>query len=351
MNQVESQTDYEGPVFRCPLTEVKLGKMRKRGEQKRPYSTHHGLLMHANECLEILDHEYSASGGFMSILPTEEEYDTEQLAAARNSLVGQWLLFNQHLVSRLHELEISFGNALDLLAGEAIVPMQMLSRIESEGNSGCQVAYPQDKWVLVNAGDDVFDHLHHIMDRQEAQIEQKADTYKKLGMTGEASWKQDRGGEWHERGMVPIDIMTRYYRIKEQGRSNIFILPAWEHHPGVQGTRRIEERPTVVSVVTPTWPQRVSDWEKRNQEKLDDAESQELIIEGLIKDKTTREAQISLLSKELAKANFSVRKYESMYGQDQVEHFQAMLKELNDMRAKMADLKQALPDEYLHLLD
>lgn len=78
---------------------------------RKPYSTHHNLLMHASECLEVLGHEYSATGGIMSLLPTDTTADTVNLRAARNSLVGQWLLFTQHLVARMHELETSYGQS------------------------------------------------------------------------------------------------------------------------------------------------------------------------------------------------------------------------------------------------
>jgi hypothetical protein len=113
-----------------------------------------------------------------SILPSDQSHDTEQLNATRNSLVGQWLLFSQH----------SYSNALDILASEAIVPMQMLSRIGPTGHSGRQVAYPQDKWVLANAGDDISDHLHRSMGRQEAQTEQREGRYKKASVMGERMW-------------------------------------------------------------------------------------------------------------------------------------------------------------------
>lgn len=115
LNQVEAETEEGGPQFHCPLKEA---VPESAGEEavRNPYSTHHNLLMHASECLEVLDHEYSATGGIMSLLPTDTTADTVDLRAARNSLVGQWLLFTQHLVARMHELETSYGQSLDVIA-------------------------------------------------------------------------------------------------------------------------------------------------------------------------------------------------------------------------------------------
>jgi hypothetical protein len=125
--------------------------------------------------------------------------------------------------------------------------------------------------------------------------------------------------------MVPIDVMTRFYHIEDQGgKGSIFVLPAWEHNPGIQGTRKIEEKPTVVSVVTPTWPRRVSEWETRNQGDLDDAVGKDLVVSGLERDNMSREAQLALLSGQLENANFSIKRYKEKFVTDSVSQIKQL---------------------------
>src|SRR5690606_30922169 len=125
--------------YHCPLAEIRPrgngnGNGNENGsgaDKQQPYANHHNLVMHANACLERLDHELSSTGGLMSLLPpargaataaTDGSGGSDDLAAARASLLGQWLHFTQSLVGRMHELERAYANALDALAGEAVVP-------------------------------------------------------------------------------------------------------------------------------------------------------------------------------------------------------------------------------------
>jgi hypothetical protein len=295
-NTVKSESELGGIEHHCPLTEVKdSGPSAKRGGMRRPYMTHHDLIMHANDCLEIIDHEYSATGGLMSILPTgfEDPKDMNtramtdsQLEGARNSLLGQWILHHQHLVGRMHELEINYANAIDMLSSRSLIPLQMKGRSGPDGVSGGrEIAYPQDKYVLVNAGEDIRDYIHRQLDVAEAQVEQKEKLWKASGVSGERMWYEERGGKVYSKGIVPIDIQTRFYRIKGKGKqSPLFVMPAAAQHPGVEQTRLMENRPTVVSVVTPTWPERVSVLESRYKRPLDraaklDTENQALVRE------------------------------------------------------------------------
>lgn len=56
----------------------------------------------------------------------------------------------------------------------------------------------------------------------------------------------------------------------------MFVLPAWEHHPGVAYTREVEDKPTVVACVQPKWPVRATELEKRFTERIDRAQKVEL---------------------------------------------------------------------------
>ncbi|KAI1323189.1 hypothetical protein F5Y16DRAFT_384441, partial [Xylariaceae sp. FL0255] len=171
------------------------------------------LLMHANEILERLDHEYSAMGGILSIIPLESENVNEQraLKQAKGTLVGQWILYTQHLVVRMHELEIAYGNCLDLLANEAIVPMQHISIHGPDGRSGREIVFPQDRWILANAGEDVFSFIHQMLDRAEAFQDQQDDEFDDQNVLGDAAYSGNKDNKY--RGIVKVDLSTRFYRL------------------------------------------------------------------------------------------------------------------------------------------
>ncbi|KAK0629620.1 hypothetical protein B0T17DRAFT_615375 [Bombardia bombarda] len=270
MNEVRKRNEAYRTEYYCPFHSSKPA--REAEEETKPYANHHALAMHANACLERLDHEFSATGGLLSMLPTSDEHDTEELESARNSLLGQWLLFTQHLVGRMHELERSYGNALDALAGEAALARQHLSLLGPDGRSGREIAYPQDRWVLVNAGDDVFEQVHRELDRPEAVAQAVEKTWRRNGVSGDQAWVKDTpGGKEYARGVVAVDIMTRYYRLAGQGKNTIFVVPAWDHHPGTAYTKELEGQPTVVGSVQPKYPPRASELEKRYDHRLREA--------------------------------------------------------------------------------
>lgn len=312
LNQVEAESEEGGPQFHCPLKEV-VPESAGEDTIRKPYSTHHNLLMHASECLEVLDHEYSATGGIMSLLPTDTSADTVDLRSARNSLVGQWLLFTQHLVARMHELETSYGKSLDVLAGEAVIPAQTAGRVgpvRAHAGGGRPAVFPQDKWILANAGDDVFEHLHRLFDVQEGQYEERERIWRAAGVSGQRTWMEERGGEEWSRGVVALDIVTRYYRLKGSGRGTVFVVPAWEFHPSCKATAEVERQPTVVAVPAPLWPARVSDWEARNRERLDDAGVREAELATAVRRAGQLTRQVELLKDEVRKANLLLDHYE-----------------------------------------
>ncbi|KAK9422731.1 hypothetical protein SUNI508_00594 [Seiridium unicorne] len=271
VNLAKSNSDTKGVEFSCPLECPRDRKSAKaedeqlrldRGameeayqdeRQVKPFARHWNLLRHANECLEILDHEFSSTGGLLSILPTEHEAEAEQLDFAKNTLVGGWLLFAQQLVARMHDLEIDYANSLDLLAGEAIIPMQNLSVHGPDGRSGRELVFPQDRWVLANAGDDVMTYVHQVLDRKQISEDHTLQAYRNSGVVGDTLWNEAMDSQ---RGIVSVDLITRYYRIKGSAndRGPIFILPAFGDRPGTKHTRMMEDRPTVVSVIEPKDP-------------------------------------------------------------------------------------------------
>ncbi|KAK4155420.1 hypothetical protein C8A00DRAFT_41970 [Chaetomidium leptoderma] len=286
VNEVRGRHEAHGTTYHCPFAETTKPRDKgEKGEKQKPYANHHTLIMHANACLERLDHEFSSTGGLLSLLPpsssssfssstTSPNNNPDDLTNARNSLLGQWLHFTQSLVARMHDLEQSYGHALDALAGEAAVPQQHLSALGPDARSRGRalLAFPQDRWLLVNAGADVLERVHLILDRREA-----------VAQAREAAWRRNgvvsSGGEGTEfaRGIVPVDLVTRYYRLAGKGReSTLFVLPAWEHHPGVGFTRETEGQPTVVACVQPKFPERATELEKRFTARINAAQKTEV---------------------------------------------------------------------------
>ncbi|PMD36226.1 hypothetical protein L207DRAFT_569579 [Hyaloscypha variabilis F] len=241
-------------------------------QESLPYATHQSLISHANEILELLDHEYSAKGGLLSILPPKEQ--EKERKNAETTILGQLILHMQRLVIRCHDLERLYANATDAMASEALIPAQTLSRLGPDGRKGRELVYPQDRFVLVNCGEDVYSFLSNAFDRKDIQDEEIMKKHLKSGSTGEALWRQ-RDGREYSRGITALDVVTRYYRIRgdeKAGCANktIFIIPAHAEHPGVKVTREIEAQPTVVAVVKPQWPERQSILEIKTRQDVKD---------------------------------------------------------------------------------
>jgi hypothetical protein len=285
-NEVRSRSDLGGTEYHCALA-APAPKPRARGEVVRPYANHHNLLMHANACLERLDHEFGAEGGLMAVLPGDGEHDAADKAAARNSLLGQWLSFTQHLVRRAHELEIGYGNALDLVRGDAVLPLQALSAAGPDGRSvGRQIAYPQDRWVLANAGDDTYGYIQKLLDAREAVDQEKEQMWREQGVSGERNWRESKSGQAAARGILAVNVGTRYYRLAGKGHGTVFVVPGWDGNPAVDYTRMLEKKPGVVGVPVAKWPERVSEIEKRvgvleKEEKEDGADRMKETEEAL----------------------------------------------------------------------
>ncbi|KAI5459765.1 hypothetical protein BGZ63DRAFT_359103 [Mariannaea sp. PMI_226] len=353
-NEIKDDFESKGVQYHCPLSQVPdTGPLADGNGLRRPYMTHQNLVMHANECLEILDHEYSATGGLMSILPLPAEEGMASAIGAENTLLGQWLFHHQALVARMHELEISYANALDALGGEANVPFQIMRRAGPDGiSNGREIAYPQDRYILVNAGDDVTSHIHRLLDRNEATYKQKQKIWSEHDAAGERMWDQERGGNWYTKGLVPVDLLTRFYRIAGKGHdSPIFVLPAVEQHPGVSHTREIEKQPTVVSAVPLSWPKRVSEWETNYQARIDDAEKREEEVRQLKNEIVDLTKAMAAKDEEIRRSRNQLAFWESHVGKSESDRHDALLEQISAYKAKMEKLHSELPSQYQVLLD
>ena len=257
--------DNSEHINMCPLHRADV--RAPRNGISLPYATHQSLIQHANEVLELLDHEYSAKGGLLSILPPQDQKEDRELA--ETTLLGQLILYTSRLVQRVHDLERQYANALEVIKGEAAVPHQALSLLGPHGRKPRELVYPQDRFVLVNAGDDVWQYLNNEFQIKEAAEEEADIKAREQGIMGEAIWIEGKGKDFAN-GITALDITTRYYRLRRDSLDTIFIIPAYQEHPGTKVTRDMETQPTVVSVVKPVWPERASMWEMRNRDNLEE---------------------------------------------------------------------------------
>ena len=349
VNEVEGRHDVLGTSYHCALAEVpprqpgdEVQNQYVKDVQSKPYASHHNLVMHANECLERLDHEFSATGGIMSLIPEEGRgSNAQELKDAQNSLLGQMLTWMQALVLRNQELEMNVAACADALAKEAVVPLQHLSMTGPDGRAGREIAYPQDRWILANAGDDVWDYLHDTLDRQEALVEAKEAEWRRGGLVTERAWMQERGGYQYARGLVTVDVNTRFYRLQGQGRGTIFVLPAWEHHPAVEWTKAIQDgsRPKVVSVVTPKYPERATEFERRWDEKYKANEKRAAEYLELDKQRKQLELSVADLKRERDRhAEIAARMSEVLSAQvpeDQAKGIDAIIQKNKELQEKV----------------
>ncbi|KAL3427246.1 hypothetical protein PVAG01_00755 [Phlyctema vagabunda] len=246
---------------KCPLTANDVTKSEP-GTPSLPFATHQNLIRHANQVLELLDHEYSAKGGLLSILPPAEQ--KEQRALAETTLLGQMIVWMQSLVLRVHTLERQYANATDILHGESTAPHQLLQKLGVAGRQARLMVYPQDRFVLANCGEDVWNFLNE-------QLQKKATAEENQRIEERFHGVANQDEDEHYDNLVCVDIYTRYYRLVGQSEKTIFICPAWELHPGVKVTRELEQKPSIVSVVKPVYPDRASEWMMRNNTVLQQA--------------------------------------------------------------------------------
>ncbi|KAI1503938.1 hypothetical protein F5X99DRAFT_424911 [Biscogniauxia marginata] len=356
VNLIDSQHDDLGTVWQCPLDTCGMRFPDKEDEQQyRPFQTHMTILMHANECLERLDHEYSAMGGILSIIPLDSDNVDEKasLEKAKTTLVGQWILYTQHLASRMHELEIAYANSLDLLANEAIVPLQHISVHGPDGRSGREIIFPQDRWILANAGDDVWNFIHQMLDRREAQQDAEDYVFNKQKVVGDMA--KDSDDDLKYRGIVKVDLNTRFYRLRGKDHGPIFVLPAYADRPNTAYTRDLENRPTVLTVPTPSWPNGISRWDKKHQEIED--ENFKLTTRAVnLADKANRLESINkALESQMKMLRATVDKYEKDGGKQQqddldkchskTQQLESQLKALGQGGNQSAKLLADLKDE------
>lgn len=261
-NEIAHEDDVEGMTRHCPLPQA-----------HRNPGSHMALLQHANECLEILDHEYSATGGLLSLLPSEDD-GSDETKHARNTLIGQWLFFQHHLIGRMHELEIEYANACSALSHEAEIPKQLINKQTFEERQRVHdVAHLQDKFILVSAGTPTHNKIHRLLDEKEKYMEERARQWHDAGVQGQRLFTFDEDEDPLAEGIVKVDLVSRFYRVKSDGpEAAVFVLPAIEQQGSLKRTLEMERKPGVVTVPESKWPARVTDWERTYKEKIHKAD-------------------------------------------------------------------------------
>jgi hypothetical protein len=269
--QIASQQERADQRYRyaCPMmrSDVSHGSRQKL----LPFATTELLAKHANEILERLDHQFSSSGGLLGMLPVTGFGQEQVREMGEKSVLGQLIAFTRSLVLRCHDLERSYANALDVVAGEAFVPREMLSEVGTIGRQPQPVSYAQDRFVLCNVVQERWSWLNDRL--AVVELEQQ---------------------ERHQAGLLAwVEVPTKYYRLK--GQPTIFVVPQWE---GTSATRNIEERPTVVQVVKPTWGVRASVWEEKHEEEMQRLRLYEPDLDRLIRENKDLKEDIEVMAHE-----------------------------------------------------
>ena len=251
-------------------------------------------------------------------------------------------MHHQHLVARLHELEINYANALDMVAGMRFQPGHIDSRVDKHLRTNPQ---PQQRFVLVNAGEDVFNKVHDMMDKAEGLIERKQAIWWESGVTGEKTW-EEQDGRFYTRGMVPMDLVTRFFRAKGKGRgTTIYMLPAVQAHPSAGYTRGIEYPPKIVSVVAPKWTDRMTSYEeKMEEEKAANEEAKE--GGAASKEVAGLRDMLAAQNAELKQTTKALRFYESRVNQDDKIKMKELLHVVGEYEDKLKRVEEVFPEEY-----
>ena len=203
------------------------------------------LMAHANENLELLDHRFASQGGLLALRRSDGENGTE----GEMGIFSQWLRYTHSLVDRVAELEREVAVMRELLGGGHMAPgVRGQSRA---GTSGARIlVFPQDRYVLAGLNESTWERLNEELDvtaEMAAARDQRAG--EKLRSRG---WSAEDlidglGGETAGQNLVSwVEVTSRVFRVK--GQESVFVIPAWDVHPGAEAVRKIENQPLVQTV-------------------------------------------------------------------------------------------------------
>ena len=207
------------------------------------------LMAHVNENLEMLDHRFSAQGGLLALLPLHGKNGTE----SERGIFGQWLHYTQALVGRVAELEREVVLMRELLGGERVTP-SVRGRSTAGGKAARELVFPQDRYILAGLSDSLWAQLNEELDitaqMAAAQEWRAGEQLRPRRWSGECldGRVEDRG---EGRDAVSwVEVTSRIFRV--QGQESVFVIPAWDLHPGAEAVRKIENQPLVQTVTRGT---------------------------------------------------------------------------------------------------
>jgi hypothetical protein len=100
--------------------------------------------------------------------------------------------------------------------------------------------------------------------------------------------------ERHQGNVVTwVEVPTRYYRLR--GQPTVFVVPQWD---GTSATSQMEERPTVVQVVKPSWGTRASAWEEKHEQEMQRLRLYEPDLDRLIRENKGLKEDIEVMAQE-----------------------------------------------------
>lgn len=205
---------------------------------------------HANKLLTYLDHRHASTGGILSMTPSP---------ATAHTLLNQWLLYTSRLVVRLAELEREVVNLREVLGNEALVAgvRAHASQNQNGESSAREMLFPQDRYVLAGLSDALWLRITEALSIS-AEETINREVGNGVGMVrGSGPFEKTSAGtdsdpeidqEQARYGNVVswVETTARLYRVR--GHETVFVIPAWDMHPGAKAVREVERGPLFMSV-------------------------------------------------------------------------------------------------------
>ena len=236
-----------------PLTpeDIYMGKapscaILKTAEETGDMST---LMAHANENLEILDHYFSPQGGLLALLPPDDGNGKQ----SERGIFGQWLRYTQALVDRVAELEREVALMREILGSEHMMPNVRGKRTAGDVRAK-EIVFPQDRYVLAGLNDALWERLHKDLDiaaEMNAAKDRRAhERLRPRGRCCEDLIGKPRCMDDELNTVSWVEVTSRVFRVR--GQETVFIIPAWNIHPGAGAVKAIENEPLVQTVARGT---------------------------------------------------------------------------------------------------
>ena len=205
---------------------------------------------HANKLLTYLDNRHASTGGILSMTSS---------TATAHTLLGQWLLYTSRLVVRLAELEREVVNLREVLGNEALVAgvRAHASQNQNGESSAREMLFPQDRYVLAGLSDALWLRITEALSiSAEEAIDREIDTgvgmvrgsgpFETTSAGTESDSETDQEQARYGNVVSWVETTARLYRVR--GHETVFVIPAWDMHPGAKAVREVERGPLVMSV-------------------------------------------------------------------------------------------------------